>query len=46
MLTNEATYFALEFLSLIVLELLHVLLFAPESSAEVLQLLLVLSSAS
>lgn len=46
MLINKATCFALGYLSLVFLELLHVLPFAPESSMEILQLLLVPSSAS
>lgn len=41
-----ATYFTLGLLSLIFLELQHVLVLAPESSAEILQLLLVFSIAS
>lgn len=46
MLINKATCFALGFLSLVFLELLHVLPFASESSVEILQPLLVPSSAS
>lgn len=42
----EATYFTLGLLSVLFLELLLVLLLIPESSAEILQLLLVLSIAS